>query len=82
MTEKDGEIFQEGKKETKKTSILLGKKSRPEVSYKTYISQECRSLDEVNIILDKKRGKRTRKKQEERNGVKYNKNVRNKELKH
>jgi hypothetical protein len=26
MTEKDGELFQERKKETKKTRILLGKK--------------------------------------------------------
>jgi hypothetical protein len=26
MTEKDGKLFQEGKKETKKTRILLGKK--------------------------------------------------------
>ncbi len=35
MTEKDGEIFQERKEETKKTRIWLGKKRPPEVSCKT-----------------------------------------------
>ncbi len=52
MTEKDGEIFQERKKETKKTRILLGKKRRPEVSCKTNISQE--GLDKGNIFKIKR----------------------------